>query len=144
MSTIEVGSWMSKIGYNDRELLEDIDKHYDEIECELNGNKYKEPRKCDHNFCMGSKLRKIVDYQKSTLVCMKCRLCEYYPVYVTSYNHTMQPSRRKCFCKRSDNFKVILSQFFMVESSLFHMTLSKRLGMKYTMKLTYCTTTPYQ
>ena len=23
----------------------------------------------------------------------------------------MQPSRRKCFCKRSDNFKVILSQF---------------------------------
>ena len=24
----------------------------------------------------------------------------------------MQPSRRKCFYKRSDNFKVILSQFF--------------------------------
>ena len=24
----------------------------------------------------------------------------------------MQPSRRKCFCKRSDNFRVILNQFF--------------------------------
>ena len=24
----------------------------------------------------------------------------------------MQPSRRKCICKRSDNFKVILNQFF--------------------------------
>ena len=43
---------------------------------------------------------------------MKCGLFEYYPVYVASYNHMMQPSKRKCFYKRSDNFKVILSQFF--------------------------------
>ena len=84
MSIIEEVSWMSKSGYNDIELLEYIDKHYDEIECELNGNEYKEPKKCDHNFCMGCKLRKIVDYQKSTLVCMKCGLCEYYPVYLIS------------------------------------------------------------
>ena len=60
---------------------------------------------------MGCKLRKIVDYQKSTLVCMKCGLCEYYPVYAISYNHTMQPFRRKCVYKRCDNFKVILNQF---------------------------------
>ena len=53
-----------------------------------------------------------IDYQKSTLVCTKCGLCEYYPLYVTSYNHTMQPLRKKCVYKRSDNFKVILSQFF--------------------------------
>ena len=57
-------------------------------------------------------MRKIVDYERSTLVCVKCGLCEYYPVYVVSYNHTMQPSRRKCIYKRSDNFKVILNQFF--------------------------------
>ena len=50
-----------------------------------------------------------IDYQKSTLVCMKCGLCEYYPA---SYNHTMRPLRRKCIYKRSDNFKVILNQFF--------------------------------
>ena len=56
--------------------------------------------------------RKIVDYKRSTLVCTKCGLCECYPVYVASYNHTMQLSRRKCICKRSDNFKVILNQFF--------------------------------
>ena len=43
---------------------------------------------------------------------MKCGLYEYYPVYVTSYNHTMQPLRRKCIYKRSDNFKVVLNQFF--------------------------------
>ena len=43
---------------------------------------------------------------------MKCGLCDYYPVYVASYNHTMQPLRRKCIYKRSDNFKVILNQFF--------------------------------
>ena len=53
-----------------------------------------------------------MDYQKSTLVCTKCGLCEYFPVYVASYNHTMQPLRRKCVYKRSDNFKVILNQFF--------------------------------
>ena len=35
-----------------------------------------------------------------------------YPVYVVSYNHTIQPLRRKCINKRSDNFKVILNQFF--------------------------------
>ena len=33
-------------------------------------------------------------------------------MYVVSYNHTMQPLRRKCIYKRSDNFKVILNQFF--------------------------------
>ena len=40
-----------------------------------------------------------------------CGLCEYYPVYAISYNHTMQPLRRKYIYKRSDNFKVILNQF---------------------------------
>ena len=61
---------------------------------------------------MDCKLRKIVDYERSTSVCTNCGLCEYYPVYVASYNHTMQPSRRKYIYKRSDNFKVILNQFF--------------------------------
>ena len=65
----------------------------------LSGVVYKEPKKRDRYFCMGCKLRKTVDYERST-------------VYVSSYTHTMQPSRRKCICKRSDNFKVILNQFF--------------------------------
>ena len=33
------------------------------------------------------------------------------PLYATSYIHSMQPLRRKCIYKRSDNFKVILNQF---------------------------------
>ena len=61
---------------------------------------------------MDCKLRKIVDYETLTLVCTKCGLCVYYPIYVASYNHMMQPLRRKCIYKRSDNFKVILNQFF--------------------------------
>ena len=105
-------SWMSKSGYSDIELLEYIDKHYDEIECKLNGEVYKEPKKCDHNFCMDCNVVKTIDYERLTLVCTKCGLCEYYPIYVASYNHTMQPSRRKCIDKRSDNLKVILNQFF--------------------------------
>ena len=112
MSVVEEISMMSKSGYDDKELLEYIDKHYDEIECELNGNEYKEPKKHNRNFCVDCNMLKTIDYQKSTLVCMNCGLCEYYPVYVTSYNHMMQPSRRKCFYKRSDSFKVILNQFF--------------------------------
>ena len=112
MSILETISMMSKCGYTDKELLEYIDKHYDEIECELNGEMYKDPKKLDRYFCMGCKLRKIVDYERSTLVCTKCGVFEYYPVYVPSYNHTMQYSRRKCIYKRYDNFKVILNQFF--------------------------------
>ena len=61
---------------------------------------------------MGCKLRKKVDYERSTLVCTKCGVFEYYPAYVSSYNHMMRPSRRKCIYKRYDNFKVILNQFF--------------------------------
>ena len=112
MSFIEEISWMSKNGYSDIELLDYIDNYFDDTECELNGEEYKEPKKPDHYFCMDGKLRKIVDYGRSTLVCTKCGLCEYNPVYVASYNHTMQPSRRKCIYKRSDNFKVILNKFF--------------------------------
>ena len=52
MSIIEAISMMSKSGYNDRELLEYIDKHYDEIECELNGNEYKEPKKRYYDLCI--------------------------------------------------------------------------------------------
>ena len=112
MSIIDEISRMSKIGCDDKELLEYAFNHSDEIECELNGEEYKEPKKRNHNLCIDCDMKKIIDYQKSTLVCKKCGLCAYYPVYVTSYNHTMQPSRRKCFYKRSDNFKVILNQFF--------------------------------
>ena len=112
MSILETISMMSKCGYTDKELLEYIDKHYDEIECELSGEVYEGPKKRDRYFCMGCKLRKTVDYERSTLVCTKCGVFEYYPAYVSSYNHTMQPSRRKCIYKRYDNFKVILNQFF--------------------------------
>ena len=112
MSILETISMMSKCGYTDKELLEYIDRHYDSIECELNGEEYKEPKKHDCYFCMGCKLRKMVDYERSILTCTKCGLCEYYPVYVSSYNHIMRYSKRKCIYKRSDNFKVILNQFF--------------------------------
>ena len=112
MSVIEEISRMSKVGCSDKELLDHIYENYDEIECELNGDEYKVPKKHNRNLCIDCNMVKTIDYQKSTLVCTKCGLCEYYPVYVTSYNHTMQPSRRKCFYKRSDNFKVILNQFF--------------------------------
>ena len=111
MSYIEKVSWMSESGYSDIELLEYIYKHFDENECELNGEEYKEP-KHNRNLCIGCNVVKTIDYERSILVCTKCGLCEYYPVYVTSYNHTMQPLRRKCIYKRSDNFKVILNQFF--------------------------------
>ena len=84
MSLIEAISMMSKTGYRDRELLEYIDKHYDETECELNGKEYKEPKKRDRYFCKVCKLRKTVDYERSTLVCIKCGVFDYYPVHVSS------------------------------------------------------------
>ena len=103
---------ISKCGYTDEELLEYIDEHFDEIECELNGEEYEEPKKCDRYFCIDCKSRKIVDYERSILVCTKCGAFECYSVHVQSYNHTMRYSRRKCIYKRHDNFKVIVNQFF--------------------------------
>ena len=111
MSAMEKISKLSKNSCHDT-LLKYIRDNYDEIECELNGEEYKEPKKNDRNFCVDCKLEMLIDYQKSILVCRKCGLCEYYPVYVTSYNQTMQPLRRKCIYKKLDNFKVILNQFF--------------------------------
>ena len=72
---------------------------------------YREPNR-NRNLCIDCNMEMAIDYQKSNLVCKKCGLLEYYPVYVASYNHKMQPLRRKCLYKRSDNFKVILNQFF--------------------------------
>ena len=87
---------MSSNGCDDDVLMDYIQKNLDALECELNGEVYKEPKKHNRNFCTDRNMEKVIDYQKSTLVCRKCDLCEYYPVYVTSYNHTMQPLRRKC------------------------------------------------
>ena len=117
MSKTEENSRMSKSGYSDIELLVYINEHFDEIECELNGEEYKEP-KHDCNLCIDCNMVKAIDYERSTLVCTKCGLCEYYPVYVASYNHTMQPLRTKCIYKRSDNFKVVQNQFFYGEKKL--------------------------
>ena len=112
MSIIEGVSIMSKSGCSDMELLEYINEHFDEIECELNGDEYKEPKKHKRNFCIDCNLEMLIDYERSTLVCTKCGVFEYYPVHVQSYNHMMRYSRRKCIYKIYDNFKVILNQFF--------------------------------
>ena len=112
MSVIEEISKLSKNGCDDDVLLDYIYENHDELERELNEEEFKEPKKRDRYFCMGCKLRKIVDYERSILVCTKCGVFEYYPVHMTSYNHTMRYSRRKCICKRYDNFKTILEQFF--------------------------------
>ena len=112
MLFIEEVSRMSKCGCSDMELLEYINEHFDEIECELNGDEYKEPKKHKRNFCIDCNLEMLIDYEKSTLVCTKCGVFEYYPVHVQSYNHTMRYSRRKCIYNRHDNFKVILNQLF--------------------------------
>ena len=91
MSVMEEISRMSKSGCCDKELLDYIYENYDELECELNGDECKEPKKCNRNLCIDCNMEMTIDYQNSHLVCTNCGLCEYYPVYVASYNHTMQP-----------------------------------------------------
>ena len=110
MSVMEEISKLSKNGCDDA-LLNYICDNYDEIECELNGKEYKEPKKHDRNFCIDCNMEMLIDYQKSILVSTNCGLCEYHLVYVNSYNHTIKPLRRKCIYRRSDNFKVIMNKF---------------------------------
>ena len=111
MLFIEEVSRMSKCGCSDMEILEYIDEHVDEIECELDGKVYEKQKKHDRNLCIDCNVVKTIDYERSILVCTKCGEFEFYPVYVQSYNHTMRYSRRKCVYKRCDNFKTILDQF---------------------------------
>ena len=108
MSVMEKISKLSKNGCDDA-LLDYICENYDEIERELNADEYKESKKHNYDFCVTYNKEMLLDREKSILVCMKC---EHYQVYLTSYNHSMKPLRRKCIYKRIDNFKVILNQFF--------------------------------
>ena len=82
------------------------------MECELNGVDYKEPKKRNRNFWADCNLEMRIDYQKSTLLCQKCGLFEFYPVYVNSYDHTIKPLRMKFMYKRLDHLKVTPNQFF--------------------------------
>ena len=110
MSVMEKISKPSKNGCDDA-LLNYICENYDEIDCELHEDKYKESKKHDYDFCVACNEEMLSDSQKSILVCTKCGLCKYHQVYIISYNHLMKPLRRKCINKRSDNFKGILNQF---------------------------------
>ena len=112
MAVIEEISRMPSNGCDDDVLMDYIQRNLDALQCELNGGEFEEPNKPHNNLCNDCNKEMLIDYQNSHLVCTNCGLCKYYPVYVTSYNHTMKPSRRKCFYKRSDNFKAILNQFF--------------------------------
>ena len=115
MSVMEKISNLSKDGCDDA-LLNYICENYEEIECELNGDEYEAPEKHKRNFCIDCNLEMLIDYQESVLVCTKCGVFEYYPVYVSSCNHPVKPSRRKCVYKRYDNFKTILNQFLCIQN----------------------------
>ena len=119
MSVMDEISRMSESGYSAIELLEYVNYRYDELECELNKDVYKDHKKHKRNFCIDCNLEMLIDYERSILVCTKCGVFEYYPVNVQSYNHTMRYSRRKCVYKRYDNFKNILDRFFYGGNKVF-------------------------
>ena len=64
MLFIEEISRMSKSGCDDKELLDYIYENYDEIECEFNGDEYKEPKKHNRrNLCIDCNIEKVIDHQ---------------------------------------------------------------------------------
>ena len=83
MSVIEEVSKMSNSDCDD-DVLMNI------LECELNRDRYEELRNHNYYFCKDCNLGILIDNQDSILVCTNCGICEYYPVYVTSYNHIMK------------------------------------------------------
>ena len=64
MSVIEEILRMSKSGCDDKKLFDYICENYDEIECEFNGDEYKEPKNCNSNLCIDCNMEKIIDYEK--------------------------------------------------------------------------------
>ena len=95
MLVIEEISKLSRNGCDDA-LLDYICENYDQIECELNGDEYKEPKKHNRNLCIDCNMEMTIDYQKSTLVCRMCGSREYFSVYMASDSDSMKPLRRKC------------------------------------------------
>ena len=94
MSVLEKISKLSKNGC-DEAPLNCICENYDQIECVLNGDEYKEPKKHIRNFCTDCNVKMTIDCQKSTLVCRSCGLCEYFLVYVASYNESYDETFEK-------------------------------------------------
>ena len=60
MSVMEKISKLSKDGCDDA-LLNYICDNYDEIECELNGYKYEEPKKHNRNFFADCNVKMLID-----------------------------------------------------------------------------------
>ena len=63
VSVLEKISKLSKNGC-DEALLNCICDNYDEIECELNGCKYEEPKKHNRNFCTDCNLEMLIGLLK--------------------------------------------------------------------------------
>ena len=77
MPVMEEISKLSKNGCDDA-LLNYICDNYDEIERELNGGEYEEPKNHNYNFFIDCNLEMLIDYRKSILVCANCGLCRVY------------------------------------------------------------------
>ena len=80
---------------------------------------------------------KTIDFERSTLVCTKCGLCEDYPAYVASYNHLCNIQEGNAYTRDPIILKSYKISSFMVERRLFQISW-KQLEMKYMIKLTYC------
>ena len=61
MLVMEEISRMSKIGCSDKKLLDYIYENYDEIECELNRDEYKDPKKRNNNICIDCNMLMTID-----------------------------------------------------------------------------------
>ena len=61
MPVMEEISKLSKNGCDDA-LLDFIFENYHEIECELNGDAYKEPKKHYYDFCVVCNKETLLDY----------------------------------------------------------------------------------
>ena len=96
MSVTEKISRMSKTGSDDDVLMDYIQNNFDILECELNGDKYEEPKKHNRNFVQTVAWKCSLITKNRFWFAINCDQCNYYPVYVTLYNHTMKPLRRKC------------------------------------------------
>ena len=67
MSVIEEISKLSKNGCDDDVLLNYIYEDHDGLECELNGDEFKEPKKHDRNLCIDCNVVPNVEYLSTIL-----------------------------------------------------------------------------
>ena len=98
---------ISNIGCDDDILMNCIQKKFDILESELNGNKYEDPKNHDYDFCKDCNLEMLIDYQNAS----RLLRCNIQPEHSTYQPYTKEDNQLLYINTSSNHPPSIIKQF---------------------------------